>query len=400
MTILLCLVSDQHVPNLLSVHHFRPDRLVLVESDEMQRRHAAENLLAALAAGGLDYAERVHVQPLSGSNSTPAIRAALREAYASQSGGEWVTNITGGTKPMSITAYEFFKALGARLVYIDVRRPHELLDLDGGAAEFCGHRLGIEEFVTGYGFQLTRAADKIRRDEQRARQWWPCARLIALHATEAGLVRLQGPEEERRRRWNRGRDKGLTLNAGELPIENTALRAELEKGFGLKPEGSSLVGELDRHAFRFLTGQWLEVFLWGLLERHAESLGIWDVRLGIEIGRGGGSGDTNDFDIAFMHEYSLAMVECKTGAQEHDPAAGALYKIEAVIRQFRALRVRSYLATTSANVLENGGDTIKDAVANRAALYGCRILPRATIRALAAEPDSAERLREAFFAHA
>ena len=39
-------------------------------------------------------------------------------------------------------------------------------------------------------------------------------------------------------------------------------------------------------------------------------------------------------------------------AQEHDPGSDILYKVEAVTRQFRALRVKSYLATTGANVLD------------------------------------------------
>jgi hypothetical protein len=401
MTLLLCLLSDQHVPNLLSIHHFRPDRLVLVESSEMKARSAADNFLAALAAGGLDYTDRVHVQPLSGSNSATAIRSALREAYASQPAGEWIANITGGTKPMSITAYEFFKALGARVVYIDVRQPHELLDFESGASELCEYRLGISEFVRGYGFQLTKSEAKIAEAEERARRWWECACLIARHAVEGTLVRLEATtDEERRKRWQQGRNRGIVLAPGELVIEDEALRASLRDAFELGEANGALVGSLDKHAFRFLTGQWLEVLLWGLLERHAEALQIWDVRLGIEVGRGSGSGDANDLDIAFMHDYSLATVECKTGEQEHDPAADALYKVEAVIRQFRALRVRSYFATTSANVLDRDGAKVKEAVTRRAALYGCRILPRATIRALAEDPDSSDRLREALFSHA
>src|SRR5690606_19086683 len=147
--------------------------------NEMRARHIAENFLAALSAGGLDYADRVHIQSLSESNSVTAIQTALREAYSSHPAGEWIANITGGTKPMSITAYEFFKALGARVVYIDVRRPHELLDFEGGQAEICQHHLRISEFVTGYGFQLNKPAEKVAESETRARRWWECACAVA-----------------------------------------------------------------------------------------------------------------------------------------------------------------------------------------------------------------------------
>jgi len=38
-----------------------------------------------------------------------------------------------------------------------------------------------------------------------------------------------------------------------------------------------LAGKLDKYQVNFLLGQWLEVFVWGLLERNQEALGIWDV---------------------------------------------------------------------------------------------------------------------------
>lgn len=79
MRVLLCLLSAQHVPNLLSVHHYQPDRLVLIESHGMQKKRAAANLLAALKLGGLDYAnqpggERSHVEPLENEDDLEAIR--------------------------------------------------------------------------------------------------------------------------------------------------------------------------------------------------------------------------------------------------------------------------------------------------------------------------------------
>lgn len=72
MKILLCLLSDQHVPNLLSIHHFCPDRLVLVESEQMKGKSKA--LLAALKTGGdndvLDYADRCSIVPLDASTAS------------------------------------------------------------------------------------------------------------------------------------------------------------------------------------------------------------------------------------------------------------------------------------------------------------------------------------------
>ena len=123
MKVLLCLLSDQHVPNLLSVHHYVPDQLVLVESTQMESRKVASHFLKALKLGDLDYDARHHIEPLNAEDNLAAVRRALQLAYAKFSRGEWIANLTGGTKPMSIATYEFFKALGGKLVYTNVVSP-------------------------------------------------------------------------------------------------------------------------------------------------------------------------------------------------------------------------------------------------------------------------------------
>ncbi|MGH9424941.1 MAG: hypothetical protein ACRD2L_01335, partial [Terriglobia bacterium] len=127
---MLCLLSDQPIPNLLSVHHFQPDRLVLVESEDMRRRKIAGHFLQALKLGGLDYTERADTYPLDLVDDLETVRQCLRRAYGVHSSAQWIANLTGGTKPMSIAAYEFFKAVGARLVYINATRPDDMLGLD------------------------------------------------------------------------------------------------------------------------------------------------------------------------------------------------------------------------------------------------------------------------------
>lgn len=387
MNVLLCLLSDQHVPNLLSVHHFHPDRLVLVESSAMKARHSARHFLNALKLGGLDYEGRCDIEPLHAEDSLEAIRGALRQAYGKHPSADWVANLTGGTKPMSIATYEFFKALEGRLLYTNVSRPAELLDIGTQQTETCRHRLTIKEFLAGYGFESRKSDDKIREAEDRASQGWECARVVAEHATADDLLPLSN--QDRRK----ARDKGIELQPGQLHTGNAAVAASITRTFGLKQEeGAPPHGKLSKHQVEFLTGGWLEVFFWGLLTRHADALGVNDVRLGLEVGR---TGDTagNDFDVAFMDNYGLAMLECKSGAQEHDPGSDILYKVEAVTRQFRALRVRSHLATTAPTILDREG-RIKSALQNRADIYGCRILTTKDINDLARNSDSAEFVRE------
>jgi hypothetical protein len=389
MRILCCLLSDQHVPNLLSVHHFQPDRLVLVESAAMKKRNAAAHFLNALKLGGLNYDERSEIEPLQAEDSLECVRQALRHAYGKYPSATWIANLTGGTKPMSIATYELFKAQDGRLVYTNVERPAEFSDITTGQTECCQHKLTIKEFLAGYGFESRKADDKIKEAENRASQWAECARVIATNTTAGDLLPLS--DEERRR----GRRKGLQLQPGQLQLPDDHVAAVLADTWQLTGNGrASLAGKLNEYQVEFLTGGWLEVFFWGLLARHADALSIWDVRLGLEVGRVGDSSG-NDFDVAFMHNYGLEMIECKSGGQEYDSGGDILYKVEAVTRQFRALRAKSYLATTGTNVVDGDG-RIKSAIANRAEIYNCRLLTAADIRNLAAA-DSAEVVKTTLF---
>ncbi len=160
-------------------------------------------------------------------------------------------------------------------------------------------------------------------------------------------------------------------------------------------KGGPASWQVDYDTARFLTGGWLETFCWGLLEKHATALGLWDVHLGLVLRPVGNPGG-NEYDVAFVKDYTLYGLECKSGRQFDDPKFKVLYKVEATMRQFRALRVRSLVATTADRVLDGTGK-IKMHLADRAELFNCRILTRPLIERLAAEADSADVVREVFF---
>jgi hypothetical protein len=387
---MLCLLSDQPIPNLLSVHHFKPDRLVLVESENMRGRKVADHFLLALKFGGLDYTERSETHPLDLVDDLETVRQCLRKAYGAHSSANWIANLTGGTKPMSIAAYEFFKAVGARLVYVNAARPDEMLGLESSHPEKCAHRLSIAEFLAAYGFASTKADDKITEAETRARQWWPLAKAIAEHAPDRNLLDVSRDE------WTKVRQEGLELKPQQLAALSPKVKAALQTTFGLTSVGDSLTGRVDKYMGKFLTGEWLEVFFWKLLDAHASALEIDSVRLGVEVKQKDSTAST-DFDVAFMRRQALGVIECKSGAQEQadDPNA-PLDKLEARIQQFRALRVNPVLATTSEKLLGRDGQ-LKPNFAARARVYNCRIVTIHQIRDLARCSDSAEKLRESLF---
>lgn len=391
MRVLLCLLSEQHVPNLLSVHHYKPDRLVLVESAEMRKRKAADNFQQALKLGKLDYGDRSDVEPLDAEDNLGAVRAVLRRTFVKYPTADWVANVTGGTKPMSIAAFEFFKAIPGSVIYTNLARPNVFLNLDSSGEDECDYRLSIKEFLVGYGFESRKTDDKVKEAEERARRMAPCAHIIAKHASSQDILSLSDNER------TTAREKGWDIGPNQLSTPSQEVTSAVQDAFSLQGSGDTkaLQGSIDKYGVQFLTGGWLEVFMWDLLSHHANALGVWDVQLGLEVGHKGDSSG-NDFDVAFMRDYGLSMVECKSGTQEHDPASDILYKVEAVIRQFRALRVKSYLVTTGGHILDSSGK-IKSAVQDRASIYNCQIQTANDIQEMARNFDSVDGIRKRFF---
>lgn len=206
--------------------------------------------------------------------------------------------------------------------------------------------------------------------------------------------------------WNRD---GLILTEdSNVHLDSEALRSKIAAKLGLESKDSILLGKLEKHNAEFLAGKWLEVFVWGMLKSFVEDNRIWDLNQGVRVGvarhadRRIFPGEDNDLDVAFMMNQSLCTVECKTGGQEHDPAGkDVLYKIEAIKSGLRALRVKTYLATTSDNVIDSQTGGIKEPLLRRAEIYECKIIPGGKLREMAElyflkSPKLAERVAEEF----
>lgn len=369
-TTLICLLSDQHVPNLLSALHYQPARLIAIVSPDMEKKGALRSFKAALE---LSLNGTINVEEVS-------IRSAvsfhqLQEDYEKllqRVNDDLIVNITGGTKPMSLQAYSIFQNRARSVVYIDGASPEVLYDLKTTRLIHSPQRITMKAFLAGYGFDLTTQQDNFM---QWARKYANLAAMIAQKQPEGSLVTMIPP------RWMEAERRGIELGRGELHIQDNTLREHIAQAFFLNVDDGSLVGRLHPRAFRFLAGRWLEIFLWKALDDCRQKLGLWDVCLGGLV-TDHTTGASNDLDVCFMRNHALHVVECKTGRQSDDPKAEALYKLEAITQQFRALRVQSYLASSGGNLYGRDG-CMKRSVMQRAGTFGCRVLNREDIRLLA-----------------
>ena len=142
-TVLLVFLSDQQIPNLLSIIHYKPDLLIMLETERMRKNDKARNLLDALemAIKDRDYKKRCEIVPVEQSGFLESIITTLEKCYRKYPESRWYVNLTGGTKPMAIAAYEFFKAHRSALIYTEISQPDIGLRWDTGGKEKFEHRV-------------------------------------------------------------------------------------------------------------------------------------------------------------------------------------------------------------------------------------------------------------------
>jgi hypothetical protein len=359
----------------------------------MKKNNAAENFLKALEIGGMTHfqaEDRCRILHLPDENSISAAREIFQGVTSEYPEDDWIVNITGGTKPMSIAAYDFFRDRDNATIYYVSLKNQEALNFSGGIPLKLDHKVTIREFLAGYGFSLTDESD-IKEGEARAEQWFDASvYLVANYNNPMVKDFLKKISTISRDTKRNGRKKGLDIQDSDgLNLEDRVLLEYLLKIFpSIKVNGNSIVGKLTVHEVCFLTGGWLEVFVWFLLFRHSDKLGIWDVHLGLEVGKKDSSTtktkSPNELDVAFMQDQSLYSIECKTGEQKHDKNGdNALYKVEAIKKNFGAIKVKSCLATTSENVIDKKTGKIKEQLATRADIYKCNIVLREQLQKIA-----------------
>ncbi|MDI6718600.1 MAG: DUF1887 family CARF protein [Methanomicrobiales archaeon] len=367
MKILVNLISQQHVPNLLVVHAIKPDRLVLVTTKAKEKN--MDYLLNALETGGLDYKKRHKQLVIERENNAREVREGLERLYQSKPNEEWIVHISGGTKPMSIGAYEFARNHGLRAWYVSEWDQTMALDLLSESTLSLDHRMSAREFLQGYGFDITNGGVKETPEK------WDLALYLASNCHNPSVQNVLSTLQKLK---NDKKPIELDQLSKDLDVPGD-LRTRMEVMSNVERKGTRVGGKLSNKDVEFLTGGWLEYFVFQLLKAY-EGKGIWDLNFRMHLKEGGDTPNSiNEWDVTFMRDQMLCIVECKTGEQEHDPKGNdTLYKIEATKSQLSAIRVSTFLCTTSNNILETES-AIRKHIKRRAELYKCDIVPRNAI---------------------
>ncbi len=336
------LVSAQPPPNITPMldREIQPENVIMAVSGDMKQR--ADWLDDVLKPRGIRTVRWGIEDPYDYEQMQEFFLNRLADLPAA----DLALNVTGGTKLMAIAAYHAFSAASKAIYYVHpesdrliwlypTKRDHHNLE----------NRVKLEHFFMAHGARLLpgNAAFGVRED---------------LFDLSQELVSQVDKYQNALKTLNRlieDRANKRTLRSDPVPRE-IANRDDFESlvhCFGsrnlVRWDKNFLLFESEEDRF-FVNGGWLELYVFriaGHLQR--KSLGMQDAGRGLKLIRSRQKADAlNEFEVAFLADNRLYVIECKTGSftdAESDKAANVLFKLNTLSEQFGGIQAKKMLVS-------------------------------------------------------
>lgn len=389
--IMACLLSNQHIPNLIGVKMYTPDKLILVVSKKMKDK--SDLFLNALKIGGLNYEDKKEIIELDDEFNLQKVMESAQSILNKYSANQIYFNISGGTKIMALGFYSILKDK-FKLIYIPENRNDTFIFINDGKEESFNKSVSVPEFLMGYGFQGAKSEKTMSDEKERAKTFFDCALQLAKNAESDDLLCFDREDDKK----HREKHEIFRKSGGEIREEYWTSFAHNNMENAIKPwlAGNN---QLDKYKAKFLTGGWLEVFAYGLLCKFEVALKINDINLGFEVKRKDEIQPGHDLDVCFINNLTLHIIECKSGSQTSDEKADIVYKLEAIRSQLGALNSKNILLTTGTNIYKRGTTEIKESLKVKLKNFNAGVIDCAKIKklAIAYENNDSETIKNIFF---
>jgi hypothetical protein len=270
--------------------------------------------------------------------------------------GSLALNATGGTKPMSIAAYEVFRDLNQAIFYVHPVQDRIIwLHPSKKPGQDLADRIKLPEFFQAYGATVTDQGDKLGvpavyrelSDEIIGRIEYYAKALgslnyLAQQATGPLFAELNSQQMK---------DYILSDLIG-LFDANKLLRQEKNK-----------LLFTDEAARFYVNGGWFERHVYGLCLNIKKQTAIQDIGRSVQVDRQHLNKPVrNEIDVTFLKDNRLYIIECKTkkySGNDHGTGADTLYKLDTLKDLLGGLQAKAMLVSfTQPNeyVVQRAGD--------------------------------------------
>lgn len=292
MTCLVSLISDHLLPNYLFIQEMkgRYDTLLFVTTEKMQLAGVGQRLERTLGLA-LDSVKRIVV-----AEDSVGETSRMLEAAGLGMKDQFLVNLTGGTKMMSLGVYEFFSGKEAEFYYLPINK-NVVVNVRTSVVQPLRYRLDVYEYFSLYG--LSYLSEELYASPEKTMDLFD-------------------------------RFRKVNFNRYELP--------EILH-----------IHQLDEEEQKYYSGLWFEEYVY-LRIKEEKSLKDGFIQRGARIFRNDGTRADNEIDVMYMTENRLYVGECKmsmNGAPGSKPTKlleQYMYKLAAISKDF-GLLVHPYIFT-------------------------------------------------------
>lgn len=314
MKTLLCMATDHNIVNIQPLSQIDVDKVVVFITERM--KPSSETLIQEIKRS----VKNVETLYIEKENSLRALHEQFSKWLENNIDDEIIVNITGGTKPMSLTAYQLFSEWGFRCFYCDKDQSQLIWLDDESAISNIGSKMGLEQYLRSYRYKITNKT--------------PLAQIPKSYKDYTNILYQElcklGKYDDTCKLI--GKIHALTQ---ENPISITgfsqnemALLEHLQRETGLFTYKNNAITCQDSETRKFLCGGWLEVIV-------ADSLRANDCRdicqsVYFEIStQRKGRTTLQELDVMAMCQDKLLLVECKAKNWHGSTAEAseAIYKL-------------------------------------------------------------------------
>jgi len=175
MTFLVSIISEQTVPNYLFIKEFQHqvDRFIFISTEQMENKNKTE-LICTTAL--IEKSKRIKV--LVSDNLLHEVQERLKKLNFNRE-DQFLVNLTGGTKMMSIAVWRFFHHYhNVRFFYVPIQSNTyiEVFDDKPSETKPFTYRISIDEYLRIYGIRYERSNlvfnEDLVNDVFEDVKWW------------------------------------------------------------------------------------------------------------------------------------------------------------------------------------------------------------------------------------
>ena len=289
--VLVSILSDHLVPNYLFIKEMRGqyNELLFIGTPYTESKAIATHLENALE------------------NRKSNIKKVILESDQYQEGVQslenislpndvqYIVNLTGGTKIMSLIVYDFFRKLNSSFFYIPIGK-NTYCNIEEENMHALQYRISLREYFTLYGLNYE-CDNTLLKDAKTTFQFF---------------------EKQKKQKF---------YLSGEIKKSHQAETATDKK---------------------YYAGEWFEEYTYLRIKKEL-NLREQDIAMSLKIYREDAQNNDNEIDVAFMYENTLYIIECKVsmlgyGKKPQQTIEEFLYKLAAISKDF-GLIVRPYIFT-------------------------------------------------------